>query len=194
MLQDKAFKRLGALRRHKFNLDRRSLSKLYLTFIRPLLEYGDIIWDNCSIENKRNLENIQLDAARVLTGATKLCSTQKLYNDTGLELLNSCRSKHKLCQLYKMINNLTPHYLQQLLPQRVQHQSRYSLRNINNFSIPGARTTLHFNSFLLSTLRQWNMLDQDIRDSSTLYSFKRKLNAHLQQLPQPHLNLIQTSR
>ena len=197
MLQDKTFKRLGALRRHKFNLDRRSLSKLDLTFIRPLLEYGDIIWDNCSIENKRNLENIQLDAARILTGATKLCSTQKLYNDTGLELLNSRRSKHKLCQLYKMINNLTPHYLQQLLPQRVQHQSRYSLRNINNFSIPGARSTLHFNSFLLSTLRQWNMLEQDIRDSSTLYSFKRKLNAQQQQQQQlspPHLNLIQTSR
>ena len=196
MLQDKTFKRLGAFRRHKFNLDRRSLSKLYLTFIRPLLEYGDIIWDNCSIENKRNLENNQLDAARILTGATELCSTQKLYNDTGLELLNSRRSKHKLCQLYKMINNLTPHYLQQLLPQRVQHQSRYSLRNINNFSIPGARTTLHFYSFLLSTLRQWNMLEQDIRDSSTLYSFKRKLNAQQQQqqLPPPHLNLIQTSR
>ena len=52
MLQDKAFKRLGALRKHKFNLDRRSLNKLYTTFIRPLLEYADIIWDNCSIENK----------------------------------------------------------------------------------------------------------------------------------------------
>ena len=137
------------------------------------------------------MENIQLDAARTLTGATKLCSTQKLY--TGLELLNSRRSKHKLCQLYKMINNLNPHYLQQLLPQRVNHQSRYSLRNINNFSIPGARTTLHFNSFLLSTLRQWNMLEQGIRDSSTLYSFKRKLNAQQQQLPPPHRNLKQTS-
>ena len=101
---------------------------------------------------------------------------------------------HKLCQRYKMINNLTPHYLQQLLPQRVQHQSRYSLRNINIFSIPGAGTTLHFNSFLLSTLRQRNMLEQDIRDSSTLYSFKRKLNAKQQQLPPAHLNLIQTSR
>ena len=96
----------------KVNLDRRSLSKLYLTFIRPMLEYGNIIWDNCSVENKRNLQNIQLDAARISTGATKLCSTQKLYNDTGLETLNSRRSKHKLCQLYKMINSLTPRYLQ----------------------------------------------------------------------------------
>ena len=64
MLQDKAFKHLGALRRHKFSLDRRSLSKLYITFIRPMFEHGDIIWDSCSLENKCNLKNIQLDAAR----------------------------------------------------------------------------------------------------------------------------------
>ena len=53
MLQDKAFRRLGALRKQKFNLDRLSLSKLYITFIQPMLEYGNIIRDNCSVENKR---------------------------------------------------------------------------------------------------------------------------------------------
>ena len=72
-----------------------------------MLEYSDIIWDSCSLENKRDLEIIQLDAARILTGTTKLCSTQKLY-DTCLEPLTSRREKHKLCQLYKMMNNLTP--------------------------------------------------------------------------------------
>ena len=35
-----------------------------------MLEYGDVIWDSCSLENKRNIENIQLDAARIFTGAT----------------------------------------------------------------------------------------------------------------------------
>ena len=94
IIQEKAFKRLGALRRHKFDLDRRSLSKLYTTFLRPMLEYSDIIWDNCNLETRRNLENVQLDAARILTGATKLCSTQKLYNDTCLEPLKNRRDKH----------------------------------------------------------------------------------------------------
>ena len=116
-----AYKRLGALRRHKFILDRRSLVKLCTTFVRPMLEYSDIIWDSCSLENKRNLEIINLDAARILTGATKLCSTQKLY-DTYLEPLTSRREKHKLCQLYKMVN--------ELIPQRVQEHTQYSLRNI----------------------------------------------------------------
>ena len=57
---DKAYKRLGILRKHKFNLDRCSLDKMYKLFIRPLLEYGNIIWDNCSQESKKAVENIQL--------------------------------------------------------------------------------------------------------------------------------------
>ena len=193
IIQEKAFKRLGALRRHKFDLDRRSLSKLYTTFVRPMLEYSDIIWDNCNLETRRNLENVQLDAARILTGATKLCSTQKLYNDTCLEPLKNRRDKHKLCQLYKMINDLTPPYLQQLIPQRVQEQTRYPLRNVTNFVIPAVRTTYHFNSFLPSTLRQWNLLDQDVRESPSLQTFKYKLNSQYR-TPPIYFDTIQTSR
>ena len=56
-----------------------------------------------------------------------------------------------------------------------------------------ARTTFHFNSFLLTTLRQWNMLEQGIRESSTLQAFKRKLNSQ-QQTPPIYFNLVRTSR
>jgi hypothetical protein len=42
---DKAYSRLNILRMLKFRLDRLSLEKLYLSFIRPLLEYGDVVWD-----------------------------------------------------------------------------------------------------------------------------------------------------
>ena len=87
-----------------------------------MLEYSDIIWDSCSLENKGILEIIQLDAARILIGTTKLCSAQKLYDDTCLEPLTSRREKHKLCQLYKMINYLT---LQELIPQIV-HEYIYN--------------------------------------------------------------------
>ena len=41
-IASKAYKRLGILRKHKFNLDRCSLDKMYKVFIRPLLEYGNI--------------------------------------------------------------------------------------------------------------------------------------------------------
>ena len=51
--------------------------------MRPLLEYGNVIWDHCSRESEKADENIQLDAARITNGVTKVCTVQKLYNETG---------------------------------------------------------------------------------------------------------------
>ena len=92
-----------------------------------------------------------------------------------------------------MINDLTPPYLQQLIPQRVQEQTRYPLINVTNFVIPAVRTTYHFNSFLPSTLRQWNLLDQDVRESPSLQTFKYKLNSQYR-TPPIYFDTIQTSR
>lgn len=92
-----------------------------------------------------------------------------------------------------MVNNLTPLYLQELIPQRVQEQTRSSLRNIANFVITASRTTYHFNSFLPSTLRQWNLLDQDVKESASLQVFKHKLNLQVR-IPTIYYNTIQTSR
>ena len=90
-----------------------------------------------------------------------------------------------------MINNLTPPYLQELIPQRVQEHTstQYSLGNITKFVIPAARTTYQFNSFLLSTLRQWNLLDQDIKESASIQVFKHKLNLQLR-TPPVYFNII----
>ena len=60
------------MRKLKFKLDRKSLETIYLTFIRPLLEYGDVLWDNCTQYEKDELDKIQNEAARIATSATKL--------------------------------------------------------------------------------------------------------------------------
>ena len=151
--------------------------------------------DNCSIENKRNLESTQIEAARIITGATKLCSIQKLYDDTGIQTLQKRRNNHKLFQLYKILNGLTPQYLQSLIPQRVQNISRYQLRNMNNFNVPPARTVTHANSFLPSTLRDWNSLDLIVRNTPTLNSFKRQLNqTRNENLYPKYFDIVHTSR
>ena len=49
--KEKAWSRINILRSLKFQLDRQTLEILYLTFIRPLLEYGNILFDN-SARNK----------------------------------------------------------------------------------------------------------------------------------------------
>ena len=47
-IKDKASSRLNLLRSLKFTLRWKSLEKIYFTFIRPILEYADIVWDNCT--------------------------------------------------------------------------------------------------------------------------------------------------
>jgi len=38
-----------------------------------MLEYGDIVWDNCSMHEQKDLDRIHYEAARIVTGATVIC-------------------------------------------------------------------------------------------------------------------------
>ena len=87
------------------------------------------------------------------------------------------KDKHKLFQLFKIINGQVPPYLQQLVPLRVQQIiARYPLRNSQNFSVPPSRTVTFSSSFLPTILWDWNALDQTIKDSPSLQSFKNRIN------------------
>ena len=57
----------------KHNLDRNSLEKLYFGFIRPILEYESVVWDNCTREQ----------SARIVTGLRKGTSRVKVYGALG---------------------------------------------------------------------------------------------------------------
>ena len=57
---EKAWKRIGIIRHLKTRLDRLSLQILYISFIRPILEYGDVIWDNLSQGRKHQLDKVQI--------------------------------------------------------------------------------------------------------------------------------------
>ena len=80
----------------KFRLDRSSLEKLYLSFIRPQLEYEDVVWDSHTIYLINVLEKVQIEAMRIISGGTKLTSLGKLYTETGLIKLKDRRENHVL--------------------------------------------------------------------------------------------------
>ena len=77
----RAWVRLNLMRALKFRISRKSLEQMYVSFIRPLLEYCDSVLDNSSSEMKKKLVAIHIEAARTITGATKLCSIDKLLSE-----------------------------------------------------------------------------------------------------------------
>ena len=82
------------MRKLKFKLDRKSLEIIYTAFIRPLLEYGDIIWDNCSQYEKQELDKMQNESARIATGATRLVSISTLCKKIGWDSVEKRRLNH----------------------------------------------------------------------------------------------------
>ena len=85
----KSWFRLNILRKLMFQLDQKSLEIIYTSFIRPFLEYSNVVWDNCTQYESKDLEKIQNEAARIVTGATKLTTLQSLYIETAWESLAS---------------------------------------------------------------------------------------------------------
>ena len=37
-----------------------------------IIEYSDVVWDNCTLYKANDLEKIQIEAPRIVTGATKI--------------------------------------------------------------------------------------------------------------------------
>ena len=141
-ISEKAWGRNNVMRKLKFKLDRKSLETIYTAFIRPLLEYGNVLWDNCSQYEKQELEKIQFEAARIATGTTKLISITALHKEVGWESLERRRQTHRLTLFFKMFSHLTPLYLSSLIPPSVSYMSRYNLRNSNQLQTIDSRTNL----------------------------------------------------
>lgn len=78
-----------------------------------------------------------------------------------------------------MVNGLTPNFLSSLVPVTVTETSQYNLRNSNDIRSVNARTSQYYNSFLPSTIREWNTLPEEQRNVPTLSSFKSQLNRPL---------------
>ena len=145
---------------------------MYISFVRPLLEYCDSVLDNATAESKKQLDAIYIEAARIITGATKLCSISLLLSDLGWESLQDRRNKHKLIIFYKIIHGLTPTYLTNILPPLIQETTDYNLRNANGFRTLHANTNLYFNSF--SSFNDSGM--EETKQAPSVASFKHRLN------------------
>ena len=85
---NKCNKVIGIMKRLSLILSRKSLLTIYKSFVRPNLDYADIIYDKPFNESfKRKIEMVQYKAALVITGAIKGTSRDRLYQELGLESL-----------------------------------------------------------------------------------------------------------
>ena len=121
------------------------------------------------------MTNVQIEAMRIVTGGNKLTSIQMLYKETGWETLSERREKHKLTMFYKMVSKETPYYLQNLVPNQIVNLHNHFTRQTQNTSEIRTRTNLYSDYFLPSSIKLWNKLPDQTRNSTSLSIFKSRI-------------------
>ena len=163
-------------------LPRNTLTELYKLYVRPHLDYGDVIYhippktcdfsQDTSLNNHvEKLESVQYSAALAVTGAWKGTSREKLYEELGWESLSLRRWSRRLVLVYKIVNDITPGYTRYPIPQLPQ--AMYSFRNADVIGQIRARTASFKTSFYPDCLSEWNKLDPEIRLSPSLSILKQ---------------------
>ena len=131
--------------------------------------------DNCGVGNTSRLEQLQLEAARIVTGLPVFTKLECLYTETGWQSLAERRKWRRLQMFYNMQNHVAPDYLSRLVPPKVQSLSNYPLRNGDDLILPFCRLSITNNSFIPSTIREWNAVDSSIRCVNSIGAFKTAL-------------------
>ena len=107
-----ANKEIEMLKKLSNYLPHHSLVTLYKVFIRPHLDYTDIIYGNQNNMNICNqIESVQYSATLAITGAIRRSSKETLYQKLGFECLILRRWFRKICLFYEIVVKKSPNYL-----------------------------------------------------------------------------------
>ena len=157
-------------------LSRQCLDVLYKLHVRSSIDYAITVFGpSLNASQIKILDNLNYRAARLVTGAQKYTSSEKLLNELGWE--NTTKRIEYLCltQFYKIIHRQTTPLVHENLPPRL------------NSNYPTNRTFQHYpfmssffvNSFFPFSIRRWDQLDPDLRNEPDFTEFKIKLKEKL---------------
>ena len=171
----KANKGVGLIKRLYFYLPRKSLLNIYKSFIRPHLDYGDVIYDQPSNDSFcKIIESVQYKAALAITGTIKGSSRERLYQELGLESLSDRRWYRRLVYYFNIVSRKSPAYLCSLLPAKQQSYDPLRSNLFRNFT---SHTNFYKNSFFPYCTSEWNKLGPNLRNSNSVAILKKNLLA-----------------
>lgn len=171
----KARRMLGFIYRHFYpNCNSNTLLKLYLSLVRPRLEYASPVWSPHTVSLTAQIERVQKFALKIVSGEWN-ADYHALLTQFQIPTLQRRRSELSLCLLYKISrsNCFFPEGLivkKPPLPYDTRSSNRFLL--VQHF----VKTSAHLNSFIPHSISLWNSLPSHITHCSTFSLFKTYLS------------------
>ena len=178
---NKANSLVGIIRRCFSYLDKETFTRIYTSFVRPHLEYGQEIWSPYLRKYINMIENVQIRATKLIDGYKKLTYQERL-KKLNLPTLSYRRLRGDMIQTYKHFNNydrniLSSSFIPRNRPSRVHD---YQIKPL--WPKDGVRG-LHRNSFYCRIPKTWNNLPKDVVHAPSLNAFKNRLDKFWEHMP-----------
>ena len=177
----RAEKRISILKAYSTRFQRRPLLRIYLAYIRPLLEYGAYIWCNITKGEETQLEAVQLAALRILTDCKIGTNHHCLLREFDLPTLKRRRYVSRMTKFYEVLHRTDVGRMNSSSFVRVASRNPYQTRRGEDLSLLLARTEQCRMSFRFQCIRDWNVLPDMVKTADNKHQFK----GLLQKKPQP---------
>ncbi|CAH8853913.1 unnamed protein product [Trichobilharzia szidati] len=168
---------IGFLLRNFYRNESRIL--LYKVCVRPLFDYCSFMYSSIRIEDKLKVEGVQRYFTLKLLGTENGTNYSTRCDTLGLETLWLRRLRLNLTLYYKLLNHLV---FTSTNGTRLSDDNGYKLRHTKGtVAIEQCKTATRQKFYLIRYAQIWNKLPMEMRQASTLASFKKVLNDKLQE-------------
>ena len=169
----KANRILGVIRRSFKFLTSETFLLLYKGLVRPLLEYGHSVWNPFYKYQKKNIEDVQRRATRLLS-SLKDKSYQERLKALDLPSLEHRRSRGDMIDTYK--------YVHGIYKTSRPAMNAYTGPEVRGNSLKLARNRTCLNTrtgyFSERVSKTWNSLPDTVVTAPSVNAFKNRLDAH----------------
>ena len=107
-----------------------------------------------------------------ITGTIKGTSQLKIYHELGFESLKFRRWFRQSCVFYKIIFNIIPKYLHELLPTESHTCNTYNIDNVETYY---CSTDLVKYSFFPDVIVEWNKFGINLHNAKSFLIFRNSL-------------------
>jgi hypothetical protein len=177
-ISNKASKTLGMIKRNFWFCPKDVKESLYMSIVRPKLEYASSVWDPYTYKDKYMVERVQRKAARFcLRNYKPMESVTDMLKDLGWDTLELRRKKARLTMMYKMSHNLLDMNLENHLVPHTETRTRGS--HPFKFRVPRINKDVYKFSYFPQTIKEWNKLPENVVNSDSVGLFKSNLDEFL---------------
>ena len=178
---NKANALVGLIRRSFSHLDGKMFKKLFITFVRPHLEYAQAVWQPHLVKHKKIIENVQIRATKLVDGLKELSYEDRL-KELDLPTLEFRRARGDMIEAFNHIHRYDKDAISPKFCQRNRPSRKHNFQVIEHRSTDGERGH-QFNSFYNHFNRIWNNLPSEVVDAESVDSFKNQLDKHWEDAP-----------